>query len=231
MVRKFNKEVLRPLKAALPKDMVGKKARIFGVTRGSADLNPSTWSVNKIKGKGVSNIEVQGHAHSVKLSDPRFDKIDVSKMWNTRGYIKPKKKYENLHLTPRGLETFRKTGKPNYKDRYAFIEGNVKDLKEYDKLQPAPNPSNKNAKYKSGRLYKRSIYEMQQGKQDYYGGMPMKNKSHRQLIGREEYNELTDNGKKKLPKGKYYLASEVQLEPNGKMLYYSEPKNFFLIDF
>lgn len=225
---------LIPLKKPLPKGMISKRGRIFGVTVGAAaESYPTTWSINAIKGVAPSKISVQGHAHSVKLANPRFDKIDTNKMWGTRGYLKPKNMSDDLVLNTRGKERLAKGKKTAHKDRYAFIEGDIKDLKEYQQLSEITlSTSNPKAKYKKGGFTKVDLDALKSGERDYFSGQKLKNGSNRRLIGKEEYDVLTQGGKKKLPKGKYHLVSEVQLEPNGKMYYYNVYlPNYCLIDF
>jgi hypothetical protein len=235
---------LLPLGKQLPEAIKGKRARIFGVTRG-AYKNPAFWSVNEIPklvkskktGMLIDKIEpdkVLGHAHSVTLTDPRFDKMYRPKQLNTRGYKAKggtpqygKINREDLELTSRAKELLSKGNKQTYKDRYAFVDGRVKNIEELKDVRPKPDPG-KGRMYKSGRLQKIPLDDILDGQNDHYVGQSMRNGSTRKLIGKREYNTLKKN--KQLGKGKYHLATQVQLEPNGAMYYYNSHTKF-LVDF
>lgn len=242
--RKILNKIL-PLGKSLPQGVKGKRVRVFGVTRG-AYKNPAFWSVNQMPpmvksartGMKIDPINpntgsVLGHAHSLTLTDPRFDKMYRPNMFDTRGYkVRKGKSYldrltrNDIELTPKAKRRLDQGLSQNYKNRYAFIDGKVKDIQEMTQM-PTEFPLKKGLMYKKGRLNKVDLDTMLDRGDDYYVGQTLRNGSNRRLIGQREYNTLKKHNK--LGKGKYHLVKQVRLDPAGQMRYYSN--SFFLSDF
>jgi hypothetical protein len=235
--RKILNKIL-PLGEKLPLNAKGKRVRVFGVTRG-AYKNPAFWSVNKIPhltknartGMKIDPINpnsgsVLGHAHSLTLTDPRFDKMYRPGMFDTRGYkVRKGKSYldklseSDLELTSRAKRRLEEGLSQNYKNRYAFIDGKVKDIQEMSQM-PTEFPLKQGLKYKKGRLQKVDLDTMLNRGNDYYVGQTMRNGTNRQLIGKREYDLLKKHNK--LGKGKYHYVKQVRLDPAGQMRYYEQ---------